>query len=456
MSNKKTIILMFLLALISGFFWNQKMFGQPINSDQALYDSVAQNILSGQGFIYHGKDAGIEPLYPLFLAGVYKFFGHNYNAVRIVQIVLFALTTVSVYLLAEKIFNKKIAVWSGLIIALFYGLANQTGNIATETLFTFLLIASALAFYKAYFEDKNFWFAISAILLGFASLTRGIVQFLFIFAIASIFVVYFRKTSFKNAAVKASLFLVAFLLVLLPWTVGSRLINAAGAGAVAPRGGEILSVRAELMENLYPDYPAHLIGHLFGYFFSQKLYPNVSSATFRETPLTEKKIADLLKAGKNYHEIDAILTREAKAKILAAPHKYVLMSVLDFVSFNSPIIPRGSLWQNTLTIHPMFAEGRHSAIPEWAKAAIILSIRFAWFAFMFLVIYGLVKNFRGRSKIGGLFLVIIYFNLTYSAVHAIPRYALPVYPFYFILAAAGAFYFYNKYLKNRSREISLS
>lgn len=425
MSPKKIIFLIFFIALASGFFWNQKIFGQPIGADQILYDLVAQNLQ---------QDVGIEPLYPLFLAGIYAVFGHNYDAVRTVQIILFALTIVLIYLLAEKVFNKKIAIWSSSAAALFYGLANQAGSITTETLFTFLLMVTAYLIHRAGSENKSFWLLAGAA-LGLAALTRGIAQFLPIFIVINVFVVYCKKLPMKKIGLIIGIFLAGFLLVLLPWTVGNRLTNA--GAIVAPRAGEMLFARAELMENIYANYPAHFIGHFLGYYFVQKIYPDINSLAFRETPNTERRMDNLLKENKNYGEIDRILTIEVKNKIFGAPHKYILMSLLDFVSFNSPIIPRGLLWQNTLTIHTMFAEGRHPNIPEWAKVAIILSIRFTWFALLFFAIYGLIKNFKNWDKIGWLFLIIIYFNLAYGALHAIPRYALPIYPFYIILAVVG-------------------
>ncbi len=260
-TNKKIIILIFLFALVSGFFWNQKMFGQPISSDQVLYDSMAQNLLLGKGFVYNGQEAGIEPLYPLFLAGIYKVFGHNYDTVRVVQIILFALMVVFIYFLAEKIFNKKIAVWSSLAVALFYGLANQAGNITTETLFTFLVVLFAYIVYTAYWRNKIFWYALSGFVLGLATLTKGIIQFLPLVVILNIFAIYFKKIPIKKILVKATVFLILFLAVLFSWFMRG---GANISSAVAPRGGEILAVRVELMENLYPDYFSHFIGHLFG------------------------------------------------------------------------------------------------------------------------------------------------------------------------------------------------
>jgi len=94
MARNKIVVFLFFIALISGFFWNQKMFSQPIGSDQIYYDGIASDILNHGRFTFEGQDVFIEPFYPLFLAGIYAIFGHNYDAVRIIQIILFALTAV--------------------------------------------------------------------------------------------------------------------------------------------------------------------------------------------------------------------------------------------------------------------------------------------------------------------------------------------------------------------------
>lgn len=445
-TRNKIVIFLFFTALISGFFWNQKTFGQPIGSDQTYFDGVASDILNYGWFIFKGQETFTEPFYPLFLAGIYAVFGHNYDAVRIIQIVLFALTVILIYLLASGIFDKKIAFWSAFATTLFYGLANQAGNILTETLFTFLVVLFAYIIYMAYWRNKIFWYALSGFVLGLATLTKGMIQFLPLLVILSMFAIYFKKIPIRKILVKATVFLILFLIVLFPWFMrGGTNIGS----AVAPRGGGILTVRAELMENLYPDYLSHFIGHLFGYYFVQKFNPGINPNAFRLTPQSDKRTDDLIKEGKTYNEADKILMEEAKSKILAAPHKYFLMSVIDLVSFNSPIIISDSLWGNSLTVHTTFADGRHPEIPEWAKTAILLGIRFAWFLFLGLVIYALVKNLKNWREISWLFIIIFYFNLSYSAVHAIPRYALPIYPFYVILAVAGVTYFYNKYAEKQ-------
>ncbi|MEK6917155.1 MAG: hypothetical protein AABW92_05420, partial [Nanoarchaeota archaeon] len=65
-------------------------------SDAANYDQIAVNIVSGHGFseVIDGQKVPTmrrTPIYPLFLAGIYSIFGHNYIAVKIIQAILGAL-----------------------------------------------------------------------------------------------------------------------------------------------------------------------------------------------------------------------------------------------------------------------------------------------------------------------------------------------------------------------------
>ncbi len=436
MPPKKTIIFIFILAIISGVFWNYPIFGQPISSDQGLYDGIAVNILSGKGFTYYGRDPGMEPLYPLFLAGVYGLFGHNYDMVRVIQIFLFALTAVFVYLLAKKLFGHKIALWSSVATGLFYGIANQAGTLTTEMLFIFLFVVFIWAIYNATLENKHKWFIVAGAVLGLAAMTRGIIQYFFIFAVINLFFIYFKKLPIKEIILKLGIFLISFFIVLMPWLIREHSIGGSGM-TVAPRAGGGLITRVERMDKIYPDYTGHFIGAFFGYYFSEKLGYQVNYSEFRNLPEISKKITELLKSKKSETEIDKILTAEATEKILKEPHKFIAIAFLDFINFNSPILFQKTNLQDTLTIHPMFAEGRHPEIAEWAKIAIILSIRFIWFLFLGLAVYALAKNIRDWPKISWIFLIIVYFNLAFSAIGAIPRYALPIYPFYILLAVIG-------------------
>lgn len=434
MTRSKFLILLFFIALVSGFFWNQKIFGYKLTSDQRLYDFIAVDIIAKGQFTAQGQDTYAEPLYPFFLAGIYKVFGRSHDIVRIIQIVFFALMAVLIYLIAESLAGHKIAVWPALLTALFYGIANQAGLLLSENLFIFLIVLDVYIFNKALRQNNNILLAISGVLLGLATLTRGVVEFLFIFAVIVVFINYFRKISFAKIIAKCAVLVFCFALIVMPW-----ILWGSSGNTVSSRAGRVLFSRAEWMEKLYTRYPAHFAGHFLGYYFSQKFDPNVKSSDFRELPEQDQKMRDFSAAGKSQKEINEILLAEAKQRILSSPHKYILMSILDFISLNSPIIPSGSFWQNTLTIHPMFAEGRRPEMPEWQKIMIILTLRFAWFLFFFFVALGIIRSVENWRSWIWILMVIFYFNLVYSALHAIPRYALPIYPFYFILFFVGLF-----------------
>ena len=87
------------------------------------------------------KDVQVSerPLYPIFLASIYKIFGHNYWAVRIIQIFLFVLTCFLVYRLSRVIFDERTARLAGIIMSLCYPVASFSGILFREILFTFLI-----------------------------------------------------------------------------------------------------------------------------------------------------------------------------------------------------------------------------------------------------------------------------------------------------------------------------
>ncbi|KKS69100.1 MAG: hypothetical protein UV39_C0021G0007 [Candidatus Azambacteria bacterium GW2011_GWA2_42_62] len=63
MNKNKRIILIFFIAVLSGIFWNQKMFGQSISSDQLGYDGIAMDILNNGQFTDYGQQTFREPGY---------------------------------------------------------------------------------------------------------------------------------------------------------------------------------------------------------------------------------------------------------------------------------------------------------------------------------------------------------------------------------------------------------
>src|SRR3989344_8471085 len=119
--------------------------------DAKAYDRIAQNIVSGNGFVEQaGADVKFDkaiirvgPLYQYFLAGIYFVFGHHYEAVWLIQAFLHALSVLFVYLSAGILFKnnsdkEKIAIVSAGIIGFFPDLVELSAMLMTETLYIFL------------------------------------------------------------------------------------------------------------------------------------------------------------------------------------------------------------------------------------------------------------------------------------------------------------------------------
>jgi len=446
-SNSKFIILIFLIAIISGFFWNFKDFGTTLyrGGDEASYDKVAINILEGHDLCYELGESCIEPqpLYPLFLSSIFYIFGHNLDAVRIAQIVLFAFISVLGFLLAKRLFSRQIGVYSGLLIGLFYPLAGYCGVLYREVFFTFLVVLFIYCLYRAYLSKKRIWFSFSGIILGLVMLTNAVTYFLPLLIIFIFLIVYKKKFFCKKMLICFFFFLFSLIIVLSPWLIRSYYFT---NGSVNIKGGSALISRAYLMEDVQEKYKEHFIGQSLGYFFAKKLDFQLDQRKLYAFPpdIVYKQIEELSDFGYSQNETGEILQKEALAKIFKSPHLYLSDTFLYLMSFNNPMLPDPQTFE-IYRIHNLFVN-THPEINEFIKGSIILTIKFIWLIFFFFIIYGGIKAIKKDVlKFSYLISVILYFNIIYSLLLAIPRYALPIWPFYIILFVYGFSVFFGLY-----------
>ena len=122
-----------------------KFYNQPLNIvDEQHYNTLALSLLQRGEFGWGPEylTAIRPPLYPAFLALVYKIFGpENYNAVRIIQIFLSLISGWIVYSLTKSIFHEeKVALLAAAIFLFYPSLVIFNYLILTETLFIFLFL----------------------------------------------------------------------------------------------------------------------------------------------------------------------------------------------------------------------------------------------------------------------------------------------------------------------------
>ena len=140
----------------------QPPYDQPFpNSDASLYDSNAQSLLLGYGFI---AKIPTRPLFIVFLAGLHALFGQEYARLVLGQTLLYALLPVTLYFLGKRLHSRAAGVTVALL-AIFRELtslwvANEarvsnTKMLLSEFMSTLALVAFLLIVLKWYEEKER-------------------------------------------------------------------------------------------------------------------------------------------------------------------------------------------------------------------------------------------------------------------------------------------------------------
>ncbi|MBI4435816.1 MAG: glycosyltransferase family 39 protein [Candidatus Omnitrophica bacterium] len=186
--------------------------------DARDYDRYAMNLLSGKGFTNGTTWASRTPLYPLFLAAIYFFFGHSYLAVRLTQSLLGAFSTLLFYAIFRLYFSKRVSLWATFLCACHPILISYAGNILSETLGLFLLALFLLVFLKGESHARSWG---GGFLFGVLLLCRS--PLIFFLPFVMVHLVREGKRPFHSLVG----FCMALIVVLSPWTFRNyRLLHA--------------------------------------------------------------------------------------------------------------------------------------------------------------------------------------------------------------------------------------
>lgn len=188
--------------------------------DALRYDSWAQSIAFGLKQII--EPTFRAPFYPIFLAVIYRIFGHELFFARLAQMLLGALVCVMVYLLALRIFNKRTAIISSLLAALYGPFLYWSGEILIVTLIVFLDLAALLILLRAFDKPRKLLWLFGGVVLGLSSIARPNVLIFVPWVVLLIFLMNILKEA--NATRKQRLtyslsFLAGLLLVVSPVTI---------------------------------------------------------------------------------------------------------------------------------------------------------------------------------------------------------------------------------------------
>lgn len=175
-------VLMFSAAIFYSFL-NQI----PPKVDAKKYDNFAVHLSQGGEYdADYLKFTG--PGYPLFLAGIYKLFGHSYEIIWIIQALIHALTALLVAKTAKLLFsqNEKKNLISLIAMGL-YGfypdLIQSTAILMSENLYLFFIVGAIYLGLKLSEQSSLKLNFIFPSLLGLAVIIRPVALVLFLFII---------------------------------------------------------------------------------------------------------------------------------------------------------------------------------------------------------------------------------------------------------------------------------
>ncbi|MBW1708375.1 MAG: tetratricopeptide repeat protein [Deltaproteobacteria bacterium] len=220
---------LFLLALVIRLIFLAQIEGQPyfetLLLDPQAYDIRAQEILGGD---WLGKTVFYQdPLYPYFLAIVYKIFGIAAFPVRLIQIVLGSLNAVLVYFIGKRLGGRRVGILTGALF-LVYGLfCFYDGVIGKDGPGLFLINLALLALFWAAARERPWPWLLAGLTFGLAALTRG--NLLLITPLIALWIFLVPGPKLSKRFVLAVCFILGLVLIISPvtirnWVVGRDLV----------------------------------------------------------------------------------------------------------------------------------------------------------------------------------------------------------------------------------------
>ncbi len=210
----------------------QPPYDQPFPaSDAAYYDSDAQSLLAGYGYVHAIPS---RPFFILFLAGLHALMGQEYARIVLGQTVIFALLPLALYFLGRKMHSRTAGVvvallaifreWTSLWAASEARVSN-TKMLLSEFITTLVLIAFLLLVMRWFREKRNgpFLAFASGGMLGLQLLLRT--QIAFIAPGIILLALLVSRGDWKRWIAQSLLFAAGLILAISPWVLRNYTIT---------------------------------------------------------------------------------------------------------------------------------------------------------------------------------------------------------------------------------------
>jgi 4-amino-4-deoxy-L-arabinose transferase-like glycosyltransferase len=211
-----------------------------------LFDALAWNLVTSGSFTLDGMtpSAHVGPLYPAVLAIFYAVVGHRPEWVVYLHVGFDLAASLCIYLMGARLFHPWVGAIAAAALFLYPAYWTYDPRIRSESLLTCLLSAWLWAMVVCRSSTRMFSFVGAGLLGGLTILCKPVT---IVLAIALIGLAWVGTDSVRVRTARASLYLLACLLVVLPWTMRNyRVFDqvipvSAGVGAGLWMGSDPLS-----------------------------------------------------------------------------------------------------------------------------------------------------------------------------------------------------------------------
>lgn len=231
--KESNFLLLFLgLSFLFRVFWIIFIPTQ-LYADWKWYDDAAYHLSQVWRYEENGLPTAYWPIgYPLFLAMIYKLFGHSYKAVEIINVILSLGICTITYLIAKRLLKLVFSRLTLIILGLFPSQIFFTNVLASEIVFTVLLLLVVYFCFKLKSQTSIYFPMIIGILLGLLTLVRASALLLPIVIV----IFYFKSRDRIGLGLRNAVLTIAFaFLSLLPWMLRNKQVL--GSFTVATSGG---------------------------------------------------------------------------------------------------------------------------------------------------------------------------------------------------------------------------
>jgi 4-amino-4-deoxy-L-arabinose transferase-like glycosyltransferase len=190
--------------------------------DSSVYQTIAFNILHEHCYclLPHLPTVDRAPLWPAMIAVIYGLLGPHDHYVRLFLCFVGAGTCALIYAFASDLFGRRVALFAGVLAAIYPFLYIYDGWLYSESVYIFLLLAFCYSLYRLQRNPNWKWMLVSGLLLGLASLERPNGLLILASFLAWLVVIGWAKVLSWPAVAKSAIIVgLVSTLLFIPWTI---------------------------------------------------------------------------------------------------------------------------------------------------------------------------------------------------------------------------------------------